>query len=49
MKVTGEAQGDEGSLKKFVDALNKGPSAASVNKVEQSKIEAKSGESDFSQ
>ncbi|KAJ9665183.1 hypothetical protein H2201_004657 [Coniosporium apollinis] len=47
--VQGEAQGNESSLKKFVEHLNKGPSAADVNKVETSEIEPKQGESGFSQ
>ncbi|KAJ9648747.1 hypothetical protein H2199_000660 [Coniosporium tulheliwenetii] len=41
--VQGEAQGNESSLKKFVEHLNKGPSAADVNKVETSEIEPKQG------
>ncbi|EON63754.1 hypothetical protein W97_02982 [Coniosporium apollinis CBS 100218] len=47
--VQGEAQGEESSLKQFVEHLNKGPSAADVNKVETSDIEPKQGESGFSQ
>ncbi|KAK5169116.1 uncharacterized protein LTR77_006425 [Saxophila tyrrhenica] len=47
--VTGEAQGDQGSLDKFVQHLNTGPGAADVNKVEQKEIGAKEGESGFSQ
>lgn len=47
--MQGEAQGEESSLKQFVEHLNKGPSAADVNKVETSDIEPKQGESGFSQ
>jgi len=49
IQVAGEAQGDESSLKQFVQHLNKGPSAASVNGVEQKNIEPKQGEKGFSQ
>ncbi|KAK4540345.1 Alternative oxidase, mitochondrial precursor [Oleoguttula mirabilis] len=45
--VVGEAQGDASSLDKFVQHLNKGPSAASVNKVDQKEIGTKSGDSGF--
>ncbi|GAB7360494.1 hypothetical protein MBLNU230_g8445t1 [Neophaeotheca triangularis] len=45
--VTGEAQGDDSGLQKFVQFLNSGPSAAEVRKVEQKEIEIKSGESGF--
>jgi acylphosphatase len=48
-KVQGEAQGSEEALKDFVNYLHKGPSAASVSKVDQSEISTKSGESGFSQ
>ena len=48
-QVVGEAQGDESALNKFVQHLNMGPSAASVNKVEKSNIDTKEGESNFSQ
>ncbi|KAK3724488.1 hypothetical protein LTR37_001112 [Vermiconidia calcicola] len=47
--VTGEAQGDQGSLDKFVQHLNKGPGPADVNQVEQKEIGTKEGESGFSQ
>ncbi|GAB7341064.1 hypothetical protein MBLNU457_7384t1 [Dothideomycetes sp. NU457] len=47
--VTGEAQGDQSSLDKFVQHLNKGPSAAKVQKVDTKEISVKQGESDFSQ
>jgi acylphosphatase len=39
--VTGEAQGDQGSLDKFVQHLNMGPSAAEVNKVDQKEMATK--------
>ena len=48
-QVTGEAQGDKNSLKEFQQHLNKGPSAASVTKVDVSDIATKEGESDFTQ
>ena len=47
--VTGEAQGDQSALDKFVQHLNMGPSAADVNKVEQKEIATKEGESGFNQ
>lgn len=49
VQVKGEAQGDSSALKEFVQHLNKGPSAASVNKVEQNDIEPKQGEKGFTQ
>ena len=48
-QVTGEAQGDQSSLDKFVQHLNMGPSAAKVSKVDQKEISPKEGESGFSQ
>ncbi|KAF2659496.1 Acylphosphatase [Lophiostoma macrostomum CBS 122681] len=45
--VQGEAQGSDEQLKEFVQHLNKGPSAASVNGVESDPIETKSKENDF--
>ncbi|KAJ4303680.1 hypothetical protein N0V90_002581 [Kalmusia sp. IMI 367209] len=45
--VQGEAQGSADAIKEFVQHLNKGPSAASVNGVEQSDISTKSGEGSF--
>lgn len=45
--VQGEAQGSEDAIEKFVQHLHKGPSAASVSRVEQSDISTKSGESGF--
>ncbi|KAK5124440.1 Alternative oxidase, mitochondrial precursor [Meristemomyces frigidus] len=45
--VVGEAQGDASALDKFVQHLNMGPPAASVNKVDQKEIETKSGDSGF--
>ncbi|PSK46485.1 hypothetical protein B9Z65_5453 [Elsinoe australis] len=47
--VTGEAQGDDSALNKFVQHLNKGPSAAEVNKVDVKDIPIKNGESGFDQ
>ena len=47
--MTGEAQGDSSALDKFVQHLNNGPSAASVNKVDVKDIATKDGEKDFSQ
>jgi len=49
LKVTGEAQGDSSSLKEFVNHLHKGPSAASVTKVNTKDIPTKDGESGFTQ
>jgi acylphosphatase len=46
-QVQGEAQGSEDKIKEFVQHLNKGPSAASVYKVDQSDISTKDGESSF--
>ncbi|KAI0587232.1 Acylphosphatase [Pyrenophora tritici-repentis] len=46
-QVQGEAQGSEDKINEFVQHLNKGPPAASVSKVDQSDISAKSGESSF--
>ena len=48
-QVQGEAQGSEDALRDFVNYLHKGPSAASVSKVDKSEISPKSGESGFSQ
>ncbi|KAF2487419.1 Acylphosphatase-like domain-containing protein [Neohortaea acidophila] len=47
--VIGEAQGSENALDKFVQALNMGPGAAEVNKVQQKDIEVKEGEKGFDQ
>ncbi|KAI4741101.1 hypothetical protein E4T50_08467 [Aureobasidium sp. EXF-12298] len=47
--VTGEAQGDSSSLKEFQQHLNKGPSAATVTKLDVNDIKTKEGESDFTQ
>jgi acylphosphatase len=47
LQVSGEAQGSEDQIKEFVQHLNKGPSAASVSKVDQSDISTKDGESSF--
>jgi acylphosphatase len=49
LQVQGEAQGSEDALRDFVNYLHKGPSAASVSKVDKSEISLKSGESGFSQ
>jgi acylphosphatase len=46
-QVQGEAQGSEDKIKEFVQHLNKGPSAASVSKVDHSDISTKDGESSF--
>nr|POE48151.1 acylphosphatase [Quercus suber] len=45
--VVGEAQGDQGSLDKFVQHLNSGPEAAQVTQVEQKDIDTKSGDRGF--
>ncbi|KAI4931415.1 hypothetical protein J4E85_004008 [Alternaria conjuncta] len=45
--VQGEAQGSEDKIKEFVQHLNKGPSAASVSKVDHSDMSTKDGESGF--
>ncbi|KAF3010606.1 hypothetical protein E8E13_002870 [Curvularia kusanoi] len=45
--VQGEAQGTDDQIMKFVQYLNKGPSAASVSGVEHNDISVKSGESGF--
>ena len=47
--VTGEAQGDQSSLDKFVQHLNMGPGPAEVNKVDHQEIATKEGESRFHQ
>jgi acylphosphatase len=45
--VVGEAQGSEDDLKRLVGHLNKGPPAATVEKVEQKEISTKIGETGF--
>ncbi|CAA9957306.1 hypothetical protein CFE70_000870 [Pyrenophora teres f. teres 0-1] len=45
--VQGEAQGSEDKINDFIQHLNKGPSAASVSKVDQSDMSTKSDESSF--
>merc|ERR1712113_552170 len=45
--VQGEAQGSDDAIDKFIQHLQKGPSAASVSGVEHNKIDTKSGESGF--
>jgi acylphosphatase len=47
VQVQGEAQGSEDALNDFVQHLNTGPSAASVDSVDKSEIATKSGESRF--
>ncbi|KAK8206574.1 hypothetical protein M8818_004407 [Zalaria obscura] len=47
--VTGEAQGDSSALAKFVQHLNKGPSAASVSKVDTKEIPTKEAEKYWAQ
>ena len=46
-QVTGEAQGDEASLEKFLGDLSKGPSLAEVEKVEKKEISTEQNESFF--
>ncbi|KAI4206545.1 MAG: hypothetical protein LQ346_001035 [Caloplaca aetnensis] len=46
-KVEGEAQGDDEGIQKLLKALESGPPAASVTKVDQSEIDVKEGESSF--
>ncbi len=46
-QVQGEAQGSEDKIKEFVQHLHKGPSAASVSKVDHSDLSTKDGESGF--
>ncbi|EXJ95333.1 acylphosphatase [Capronia coronata CBS 617.96] len=46
-KVAGEAQGDEGSLKKLKADLNDGPRLAHVVKLETKELDPKEGESSF--
>ncbi|KZF24391.1 Acylphosphatase family protein [Xylona heveae TC161] len=46
-KVIGEAQGDQHSIDKLVQDLNKGPSAAQVTKLDKESIDTKVGESGF--
>lgn len=45
--VTGEAQGSESAIDKFLQHLKMGPSAASVDKVDHEEIKPKEGESGF--
>jgi acylphosphatase len=45
--VQGEVQGSDEKLKEFVQQLNKGPSAASVTKVEENTIDSKPEEGGF--
>ncbi len=46
-QVEGEAQGDDEGVQKLLKALESGPPAASVTKVDQSEIDVKEGESSF--
>jgi Acylphosphatase len=46
-QVTGEAQGNEASLQKFLQDINQGPKHAQVVKVEKSTISPKESESSF--
>ncbi|KAI9834953.1 MAG: hypothetical protein M1819_002676 [Sarea resinae] len=46
-KVAGQAQGDETALDSFVKAINNGPPAAHVVKVEKEEQDVVSGESSF--
>ncbi|CAI9637843.1 acylphosphatase family protein [Alternaria burnsii] len=45
--VQGEAQGSDDKINEFIQHLNKGPSAASVSKVDHSEISSRDGESSF--
>ncbi|CAN9152983.1 unnamed protein product [Alternaria alternata] len=45
--VQGEAQGNDDKINEFIQHLNKGPSAASVSKVDHSEISSRDGESSF--
>ena len=46
-QVEGEAQGDEGSIKKFLKDINDGPPAAHVVKLEKSELGVHQGETTF--
>ena len=46
-QVEGEAQGDKGSVEKFVGDLNQGPRLAHVVKLEQKKIAPRDDEGYF--
>ncbi|KAI4146166.1 MAG: hypothetical protein L6R39_003557 [Caloplaca ligustica] len=46
-QVEGEAQGDDESIQKLLKVLESGPPAATVEKVDQSEIEVKEGESGY--
>ena len=45
--MSGEAQGEPDALEKLIKDLNKGSSAAKVDKVDVKDIETKEGESTF--
>jgi acylphosphatase len=49
VQVTGEAQGSEDTLNKFLQIINEGPPLARVSGVEQSDVEKKEGEKGFQQ
>ena len=49
IEVGGEAQADNDAIKKFLKALEQGPSMAEVNGVEKSDMDTKDGESGFEQ
>jgi acylphosphatase len=49
LQVTGEAQGAEDMLKKFIQIINKGPPLAKVSEVEHTDVENKDGEKGFQQ
>ncbi|CAJ2501450.1 Uu.00g043030.m01.CDS01 [Anthostomella pinea] len=46
-KVEGEAQGEDSAMKEFLKAINQGPSAAKVMKLDQEARDVKDGESRF--
>ncbi len=47
LKVEGEAQGDDGQLEKFLSDIKKGPSHASVSRVDEKELEIVDGEESF--
>ncbi|KAI1338556.1 acylphosphatase [Xylariaceae sp. FL0016] len=46
-KVEGEAQGDEDSIKQFLKAVDQGPPAAKVMKLDKEARDVQEGESEF--
>ena len=46
-QVEGEAQGDEDSVQKLLQDLNRGPSAAQVDKIEHSEVDTQADEKSF--